>query len=450
MALADMEELIGTIERSSMRSYMREAMNCYTAGAYRGCIVLSYIALFDDLLDKLGELGKVNSAAKTIFVEASKKKSDQEVFESYVIDQLTATNLVSGLDNAFLTTLRTLRNKSAHPSGHEPSAEEARFIFREVVTRFLSRAILSTTQLVDEIISRLGNANVFPSPLNQDIKGVVESEINSLHEAAFPQLVVKLVAGLSATNATTKKNARYFLVGLAAVDVPAALQALQAKLLVAKSDDQAYAPAILSVLSANGASVIGLPPVTRARLKKIIVSQVDAIGASITDAHLSNPATAMASMVRALDDAQLIADFKDALETVFDRKPYSAVVAKSLKGRPVSAALYYNSLLKKAGSSTFDIANTFAAGIDNIDAPLSELLSGEQAFQLIVSVLQAAEWGAFTSQALKGKKFSTMPAIRDKAIAYIKMYKANAKAVLKSELKLELKASEFIKQYLTE
>jgi hypothetical protein len=115
------------------------------ASAYRGCIVLSYIALFDDLLAKLGELGKVNKLAKNIFDEASKKKSDQEVFESYLIDQLAVKNLLSELDTTFLSTLRVLRNKSAHPSGHEPSSEEARFIFFEVVSRFLSRPILSTT-----------------------------------------------------------------------------------------------------------------------------------------------------------------------------------------------------------------------------------------------------------------------------------------------------------------
>ena len=124
---------------------MREAMCCYMAGAYRGAVVLSYIALFDDLLAKLGELANVNATAKTIFLEATKKKADQDVYESYLIDQLASKNLISGLDSSFLATLRTLRNKSAHPSGHKPSPEEARFIFFETVDRFLSKPILSTT-----------------------------------------------------------------------------------------------------------------------------------------------------------------------------------------------------------------------------------------------------------------------------------------------------------------
>src|SRR5690242_11100331 len=116
-----MEELLATIPGTSIRDYMFEAMNCYMAGAYRGCVVLSYIALFDDLLSKLGELASINTAAKTIFTEASKRKNDQDVYESYLIDQLTSKSLLSGLDSEFLKTLRTLRNKSAHPSGHKPS-----------------------------------------------------------------------------------------------------------------------------------------------------------------------------------------------------------------------------------------------------------------------------------------------------------------------------------------
>ncbi len=186
-----MEELLARIPGADIRDYMREAMSCYMAGAYRGALVLSYIALFDDLLAKLGELGNVNAAAKTIFTEATKRKADQDVYESYLIDQLTSKSLISGLDSSFLTTLRTLRNKSAHPSGHKPSPEEARFIFFETIDRFLSRPILSTTQLVDELVARLKNSNFFPSTSISDIRNVVRDELTSLHDEAMPQLVAK-------------------------------------------------------------------------------------------------------------------------------------------------------------------------------------------------------------------------------------------------------------------
>ncbi len=189
---------------------MREAMSCYMAGAYRGALVLSYIALFDDLLAKLGELGNVNSEAKLIFTEATKKKADQDVYESYLINQLTSKNLISGLDSSFLTTLRTLRNKSAHPSGHKPSPEEARFVFFESIDRFLSKPILSTTQLVDELVTRLKNSNFFPSTSISDIRNVVRDEIVNLHDEAMPQLVIKMASAVTSADASIKKNSSFF------------------------------------------------------------------------------------------------------------------------------------------------------------------------------------------------------------------------------------------------
>lgn len=127
--LTDMEELASKIIDKNVQSYMREALTCYMTGAYRATIVLSYIALFDDILAKLDVLAKVNKKAKKIYDEVSKKRGNQEVFESDLINQLSSNNLLTSLDSTFLDILRQLRNKAAHPSGHKPSAEEARFIY---------------------------------------------------------------------------------------------------------------------------------------------------------------------------------------------------------------------------------------------------------------------------------------------------------------------------------
>ena len=78
---------------------------------------------------------------------------------------------------------------SAHPSGHKPSPEEARFIFFENVDRFLSKPILSTTHLVDDLVTRLKNTNLFPSTSIADIRDVVRDELANLHDEAMPQLV---------------------------------------------------------------------------------------------------------------------------------------------------------------------------------------------------------------------------------------------------------------------
>jgi len=54
--LADMEELISTVPDKDVADYLREAFICYGTGAYRACIVLVHIALFDGLRRKINAL----------------------------------------------------------------------------------------------------------------------------------------------------------------------------------------------------------------------------------------------------------------------------------------------------------------------------------------------------------------------------------------------------------
>lgn len=356
--LTDMEELLASVESPDVRDYMREAMNCYMGSAYRGCIVLSYIALFDDLLAKLAELGKVNKEAKLIYDEANKKKNDQEVFESYLIDQLAAKSLLSGLDTAFLNTIRTLRNKSAHPSGHRPSAEEARFIFFEVINRVLSKPILSTTQLVDELISRLKNKNFFPSRHISEVKEVVEEELAVLHEAAVPRLVSKLSVNTTSADSNISRNAGFFLTGLAALDQPPATEYIQKKVIQAKSDDPDYAVLILHLLSSNGKLFKGISKPCLSRLKNILSEQIDNVKASVRDTHFSHPIHVFVSLAKVLSDEELIHGLKPELKKLFEKRPYSNSLVNALREHPKVAQLYFQQIKSNAGSSTFDIANS--------------------------------------------------------------------------------------------
>lgn len=445
-----MEELLATITVSTIRNYMREAMSCYMAGAYRGCIVLSYIALFDDLLAKLGELGKVNADAKTIYADATKKKSDQDVYESYLIDQLSSKGLISGLDAAFLTTLKTLRNKSAHPSGHMPSPEEARFIFFETISRFLSRPILSTTQLVDEIIGRLNNTNFFPTTVIDDIKVVVAEEVLALHDEAIPQLVVKLTASVVSADPTETKNSSFFLVGLALQDKGSINIELQKRVLRSKSDDLQYFSLVMQLLSANGKLILGLSPVCLGRISNVLSKQIEDITAALSESKLIHPNHMLTSVAKHLDEAKLLATFKPELEKLFEKRPYSQNLLNLLIDRPETFDIYFQIILTKAGSAEFGAANAFANAVDVIDGPLSELTSDEQAFQLVVAILRAAHWGAFGAQGLQAAKFTTIPALRTKSIAYATANKNETAAYLTANLWVPKSSEQFVDEYLTD
>lgn len=448
--LTDMEELLATIPGTDIRDYMREAMSCYMASAYRGSLVLSYIALFDDLLAKLGELANVNSTAKAIYVDATKKKSDQDVYESYLIDQLTSKNLISGLDSSFLTTLRTLRNKSAHPSGHKPSPEEARFIFFETITRFLSQPILSTTQLVDELIERLKNTNFFPSIVVTDIKNVVADETKNLHDEAIPQLVMKLVSAVTSSDASVKKNSSFFLVGLATKDKPMTVSGLQSKLITPKADDTAYEDLITQVLSANGKIFIGLGETTVNRVRAVISKKIANTTGAVSESKLIHPTSTLTSIAASIPETQFVTIFKLELEALFEKRPHSQFVIKLVQDKPLLLPIYFPLLLAKAGSSDFGTANAFSNAVESLDQALSTLLSDGQAFELIIAIMKAATWGAWSATGVTSAKFAGTPLLRAKALSYIALNKDDAVKQIEHKLSESKPIDEFVAASLTD
>lgn len=448
--LTDMEELLARIPGADIRDYMREALSCYMAGAYRGALVLSYIALFDDLLAKLGELGNVNSVAQSIFMEATKKKADQDVYESYLIDQLTSKSLVSGLDSSFLTTLRTLRNKSAHPSGHKPSPEEARFVFFETIDRFLSKPILSTTRLVDELVARLKNSNFFPSSSISDIRNVVRDELASLHDEAMPQLIAKMAAAVSSTDPSIKKNSSYFLIGLSHLDKPSANAALQTKLITSKADDADYHDVITQAISANGKLISGIAGTSIERVRAILAKKISEVTSELSETKLTHPTAALLSIAEAMSETVFLATYRPEIEALFEKRAHSAFVVKLVKDKSSLLQIYLPILLEKAGSSDFATANSFSNAVETLDISLGEILTDEQSLHLIVAIMQAANWGAWSAKAAVSAKFAGVPTLRSKATAFISANETAATAFIKEKLRETKPMSEFVAANLTD
>ena len=140
--LTDMEEMLSRIQNKQIADYMREALGCYSAGAYRACVVLSYIAVFDDLRQKLEQLAAVSAAAKEIFREVQTRANDQQVFESRMIESLKSHSLISEGEGFGLEQIRVLRNKAAHPSGLHPRPSKRDMFISRLSTSFFLKTFL--------------------------------------------------------------------------------------------------------------------------------------------------------------------------------------------------------------------------------------------------------------------------------------------------------------------
>ena len=415
-ALADMEELLASIKNRDMVDYMREALACYGASAYRGCIVMSYLALFDDLKLKLQELAKVNSAAKTIFSEVEKRSGNQEVFESYMADQLQKANLLTKAEHKQLELIRDIRNRAAHPSGVHAKPEEARYVYRVVIDDFLAQQLLRTTHAADAVIDRLDKDNLFPNNDFEEVVAIARFELADINPAAYPYLVNKLI--LARADLNREKNAGWLLAALAVVND--AMRALIRKqLLEGQSHDPDYGRWIARTVAASGAILKGLKPDAVLRVRALLMADVQAPKTPAVT-RLSHPATQLAAMITELGEDAVLKDYEPFADAVLDRFPYASPILDELEKAPKLRAKLIPIWISNARSSSFDTANAFASAAPKLDDYATSLLTDEDALRLLIGVVEAADWNARRAKILRSERFASTPIIREMAVRHAK------------------------------
>jgi hypothetical protein len=440
-----MEELLSRIQNKDIAEYMREALGCYNAAAYRACVVLSYIAVFDDLRRKLAQLGSINSTAKTISKEVEQRATGQQIYESYMVDQLKAENLITEIEAFRLEQIRVLRNKAAHPSGLHPSAEEARYVYYEAIDKFLSRPVLNTTHGVDRIIKELNNNNFFPSRNLDDVKMVVSGEMSTLHHLATPYLVSRLVESSDSVEETLSANAKLFISGLAAKDDVFIRKQLQQRLLIPKANDSSKSALLTGVVSVNPMLLTDLDSTTLIRLRSMLEASVDSYKYKPV-AGVGHPAQLLWNLVDKLGSEYVTANFLGFAESVATAFCYTVPVIQAAGKSALVHKLLLNRWKENAGSGQFAIANTFAESVPQLDSLLM-FLEPEEAFDIVLAVCRAAKWGAYGAISLRDQTFSSTPSLLSLAVKYMND-NPNA-AEEKAQAALSMSASELSTTYLS-
>src|SRR5689334_22373152 len=145
MSLGDLDEIVLSCRNEEGRKYITEAVSCYKAGAYRACIVSTWIAVVYDLLSKIRELALSGDAeAQRIVADLNRwqpliAKNDLGAIKSSLDlerDIVTLANdkfgFFEGMEVLELERLHDDRNRCAHPTylrteqPYTPSAELAR------------------------------------------------------------------------------------------------------------------------------------------------------------------------------------------------------------------------------------------------------------------------------------------------------------------------------------
>jgi hypothetical protein len=424
--LTDMEELIASINREDARDYMSEALRCYQAGAFRACVVLSYIALFDDLRAKLRPLASVNKKAKKLHEEIEQKANDQEVYESFLTDQLASIGIIGAAQKTNLEMIIKLRNKAAHPSGIHASAEEARYVFSEVINKFLSEKQLHTNSAADAIIAALPQGNFFPTNKLDDIRTIVESEISSLHDEAIPYLIRKLLESRVDAGGGPRPQVGFFLLGLAALKIDSIRKQLKLAVTdLAKSTSEAVM--VIALLRVDPALADDLKQVDSDRVSKLLLVLLDG---DVPSTRVSNPVGWLAAFVEANGQDKIWSTYQSVVEALIEKYVFDPELMKIVsKTGPIQAA-YLKVFEQRASSGQFAVANPAAKAVPVLDETLSTSLSPEQCFRILAAVTRAAESNTFDAIALQRSNFLDAGTLRQKAATFTATEPADASAAL--------------------
>lgn len=149
--LSSLDELVLRSRSEQARRHIDEAVRSYKAGAYRASIVMTWVAVVFDFVDKLRELeltGDKNAESKVQHFERIQEAGDVSAaleFENGLLEIAECEfEFISRIERVELERLRADRHQCAHPSmvrsgeKYEPSAELARVHLRNAMKYVLS------------------------------------------------------------------------------------------------------------------------------------------------------------------------------------------------------------------------------------------------------------------------------------------------------------------------
>ena len=231
--LSDLDELALRCRGENARQYIAEALSCYRASGYRAAVVMTWIAVVFDLIEKLKELSLSGDVAAKLLLdkfETYQKQIEEDNpqgvqsalrFERELIFEVR--NKLQLFDHQVyvdLCRLREDRHQCAHPTFHRtdihftPSAEQARLHLRNAIVHVLSQPPVQGKAALNEL-RNLVSSRYFPESLEQAkialqtgafsrpsdalVKGFVDLLVFKFFEKDQPlKFSSKVVAALSA------------------------------------------------------------------------------------------------------------------------------------------------------------------------------------------------------------------------------------------------------------
>lgn len=375
----DIEDLVQRCRSANARAYIKEAVDCYRMGAYRACVITTWIALVYDFIDKLRELavaGDGAAAKRVAEFDDIQKKRDTEAALKFEREVLTIAmnefELITIQEMHDLNRLFEDRNRCGHPNlnrdneVYTPPAELARLHLRVAIEHVLERPPVQGKAALT-MLQQTVDSDYFPL-----IVGEAEQVLKATPlPRAKRNLVREFILGALVSLMREVLSERKMFQRLAAVLVAQRLHLEIAKSVMEEKFDDA---------------VFKTPDNSLVRVLWLLASHPDlqsflkeATWVKIENYARVMPAEDFAAVLNSLAIPRLH-EFGTLRLKTFTRTELSAAVAR-LRGKPDDAFID-RCIEVYAGATSFDSANTIAKEIIN---PVIGYLSPSQAKAVVVA-----------------------------------------------------------------
>lgn len=189
-----------------------EALACYRAGAFRACIVSTWLSVVYDVMSKLRELALAGDRAAAAQVAeldqiVREHNTDQSLAFERGILKLARDDfeLVSHNEHLDLERLREDRHRCAHPSLNQPgevyrpSAEAARAHMRVAAESLLAHAPVQGRAAMERVFKEI-ESELFPTDIGRAEQYLRLGPMGRPRDALLKNVVLALVSSLLTTD----------------------------------------------------------------------------------------------------------------------------------------------------------------------------------------------------------------------------------------------------------
>ncbi len=438
--IANVRDLLEGVEQADARDYLSEAVVCFEAGAFRACIVMTANAVFENLIERVADFAEFDTQASTLKNRIESDLSSQKAFEAHMIDELYKAKFLTIDQKVGLVKIRDARNKAAHPSRVKSTPEEAKAVLRTAVEDFIKPAWLTASEGTRKLVRDMHLGAVFPKK-GDDAK-VVDERLAQIDTTAHAKLIVELWNELeNPTHEVFTKDAHRFLTALASKQDGRFRKQFPRLLAIrreappekcagdggkATAGDRRWLPLLISA-------------------DPFLFTLVDGTARTLLDERVATAFIGTAS------DEMFGFDATERLISAVAGSPlrkeivesYPEAVSAAVNAIGVRAVLFgclneTDLLRDRALAPVYDAwdhgdsALRVAEVLPDIDEALADGISGERAFDLVVSMCSFSRQMKETAlNDLVARGFMTAPALRRKAVDFMEMNPEDAIETLK-------------------